>query len=92
MIQSIDLEQTIAAWQPVSSTVIVPHSREHLDGLALEVQGAKWEAEAMAYLQATHQANYEQTAAHPHALALTARSRHHHYADHTQLHKFRMHQ
>lgn len=28
MIQSLNIEQTIAAWQPVSNTVFVPHTEE----------------------------------------------------------------
>lgn len=38
-------------------------SRQRLDGIAVEVQGAKWEAEEWAYLQATRQDNYDETAA-----------------------------
>ena len=38
-------------------------NRERQDGIAVEVQGAKWETEELAYLQATHQADYEQTEA-----------------------------
>ena len=38
-------------------------TRERHDGLAVAVQGAKWAAEERAYLQATHQADYEQTEA-----------------------------
>jgi HTH-type transcriptional regulator/antitoxin HigA len=35
MIQSIDLEQTIAAWQPVSRTIFVPHSEEEYEYLVV---------------------------------------------------------
>ena len=38
-------------------------SRQRLDGIAVEVQGAKWEAEERAYLQATRQDSYDETAA-----------------------------
>lgn len=33
MIQSLDLEQAIAVWQPVSSTVFVPHNNEEYEYL-----------------------------------------------------------
>jgi len=35
MVQSIDLEQTIAAWQPVSNTIFVPHSEEEYEYLVV---------------------------------------------------------
>lgn len=38
-------------------------NRKRLDGLAVEVQGAKWEAEELAYLQASRQESYNDTAA-----------------------------
>jgi hypothetical protein len=37
-------------------------NRERQDGIAVEVQGAKWEAEEWAYLQATRQDRYDETA------------------------------
>lgn len=33
MIQSLNLEKTIAAWQPISSTIFVPHSEEEYEYL-----------------------------------------------------------
>lgn len=33
MIQSINLDQTIAAWQPVANTIFVPHTDEQYDRL-----------------------------------------------------------
>ena len=33
MIQSINLDQTIAAWQPIASTVFVPHTDEQYEQL-----------------------------------------------------------
>jgi len=35
MVQSIDLEQTIAAWQPVSNTIFVPHSEDEYEHLVV---------------------------------------------------------
>ena len=48
---------------PHTILTAVVANRERQDGLAVEVQGAKWEAEELAYLQATQQADYEQTEA-----------------------------
>lgn len=33
MIQSTNLDQTIAAWQPVANTIFVPHTNEQYDRL-----------------------------------------------------------
>ncbi len=38
-------------------------SRARLDGIAVEVQGAKWESKELAYLQASRQESYDNTAA-----------------------------
>ena len=45
-------------YQTILTAVVASCDRQ--DGLVVAVQGAKWEAEEKAYLQATHQEDYEQ--------------------------------